>query len=232
MGTHLDVRRRADPVGGEQDATGVRRAFDALRMQPAATLLLGRCTPTAAFSRRDALLPGAERAWAAARELGFEPVTRHVGGHLAAYDEGSLVVHLWSHHDEPARDLQRRFIVLSYALRSAIESLGVSGARVGPVPGEYCDGAWSINLDGVAKVAGTGQRISKHGWMWSAVVAVRRSSHVCDVLRHCYADLGLDLDPTTIGFLDSQRPCLTVAETGDAVAQAISLATIEHRLLG
>lgn len=230
----LEVLRRPGVLPGEEDLAQVRAAFEALRTSPGARLLVAQCRPTAAFARRDLLRPGAQEAHGAVTAAGFTPAVRHVGGHLAAYDECSLVMHLWADHEEPTRDLNLRFRVLSQAVRDALEHLGVADARVGAVPGEYCDGEWSVNVGGGTKVAGTGQRISRNGWMWSAVLAVEPSEAVRNALIAGYRALALDLDPTTIGaasdHLNGARD-LTVREVADAVTAALRRVTAEYSLL-
>lgn len=230
-GLALDVLRRPAPVAGDLDLAQVRAAFDGLGTDPGSRLLVGRCLPTAAFSRRDLLLPGIERAQTAAASSGFAPAVRHVGGHLAAYDEGSLVMHLWSAHKEPARDLQLRFRTLSAALRDALHRLGVPDARVGAVPGEYCDGGWSVNAAGRAKLAGTGQRISRHGWMWSAVLTVTRPEAVRDVLTRTYRELALHLDPETVGSISDHVPGITPHEVAETVTAAVASVATQGAIL-
>lgn len=141
------------------------------------------------------------------------------------------MLHLWSAHDEPVRDLRFRFDVLSGALRAAMDLLGVPDTRVGAVAGEYCDGAWSANAGGHAKLAGTGQRLSKHGWMWSAVLTFAQPDRVREVLAHCYRELALDLDPATVGSVSDHVPGVTYHEVSKTVIAALSRAVAQHGLL-
>lgn len=215
----FSVVRRAGVVPGDVDLDGVLRAFASDELAP--TLFLSQTGPTAAFSRRDVLLPGYMRAVETALADGFTPVVRPVGGHLAAYDEGSLVLHLWAPHPEPRIGIQQRFALVGDALVSALTELGVPDARVGPVPGEYCDGAWSVNVGGRVKVAGTGQRVSRHGFLFCAVLTVTQPSAIREVLTRTYADLALPLDPTTVGCLSDWVPGVRVAEVREVVAGAL-----------
>jgi lipoate-protein ligase A len=61
--------------------------------------------------------------------------------------------------------LRETFRLVGQALMGALTSLGVPYARLRPVRGEYCDGAWSVKVAGGAKVAGTGQRLYRHGFL-------------------------------------------------------------------
>ena len=217
----VSVLRRPAPVAGSADIEGVVATASLRRddvPDPAPVLLLSRTTPTAAFSRRDLLLPGYPAAAEAARTHGFEPVVRPVGGHLAAYDEGSLVVHLWSSHPDPRRGLRDRFRLVGDALARALTEVGVPDVRVGAVPGEYCDGEWSVNTGGTAKLAGTGQRLYRRGWLFCAVLTVTRPEPVRSVLTDTYAALGLPFDPATVGSADRWVPGVTVEQVREVVA--------------
>ena len=80
----------ADPVLDIAVSHALLADVAAGRRAPA--LRLVRPGPTAAFGRLDALLPGYRRACALAREHGFTPVLRSVGGHAAVFDERCVVV--------------------------------------------------------------------------------------------------------------------------------------------
>lgn len=219
----LTVLRRAAPVSGSEDLRGVLAAATASRgRSDGPVLLLSRCRATAAFSRRDTLSPGYAQARAAARDHGFEPVVRPVGGHLAGYDESSLVLHLWGPRDDPRLDLRQRFGVVSQAIASALGTLSVPDVRVGAVPGEYCDGAWSVNVGGDAKVAGLGQRLLRGGFLLCAVLTVSRPRPLTRMLVDSYAALGLPLDPATVGAVDTWVPGVTVEQVGESVAGALA----------
>lgn len=220
----VSVLRRPAPVAGTADIDGVMASASLRRDEvpdPGPVLLLSRTTPTAAFSRRDLLLPGYAAAAEAARAHGFDPVVRPVGGHLAAYDEGSLVVHLWGSHPDPARGLVDRFRLVGDALSRAMTDLGVPDARVGAVPGEYCDGQWSVNTGGAAKLAGTGQRLFRLGWLFCAVLTVTRPDPLTAMLTDAYAELDLPFNPHTVGSVDRWVPGVTVEEVREVVASRL-----------
>ncbi|GAB6986208.1 biotin/lipoate A/B protein ligase family protein [Nocardioides pyridinolyticus] len=222
----VSVLRRPGVVAGSVDLDGVLAAARAAH-SPGPVLLVSRCAPTAAFTRRDALLPGYADAVAACRRAGFEPVVRPVGGHLAAYDPGSVVVHLWNQHPDPPRDHRQRFVVAGAALAAALGDLGVPAVGVGPVPGEYCDGKWSINVAARAKLAGTGQRLFRGGFLFSAVVMATSSEPVRDVLTSAYDALGLPLDPATVSCAEDWVTGVGVSEVADHVAARLVAACAE-----
>ncbi len=215
----FSVLRRPLPVPGDIDLEGVLRTFASADLAP--TLLLSQCEPTAAFSRRDALTPGYPAAVESAHAHGFVPVVRPVGGHLAAYDEGSVVLHLWAPHPEPRLGIEARFRRVAHALVAGLTELGVPDTRVGPVPGEYCDGAWSVNLGGRVKVVGTGQRVNRQGFLFCAVLMVTAAPRITELLTHAYDDLGLAFDPQTVGCLDDWVPGVRLSEVREVIGAAL-----------
>lgn len=219
----VDLLRRAGAVPGQSDVDGVRARFDALAGGPEAppTVLVGACEPTAAFTGRDALLPGYDAAREVAAAHGYEAVLRHVGGHLAAYDPGCVVLHAWAPSPEPARDVHRRFAVLGGALADGLTALGVPDVRVGEVPGEYCSGRWSVNAGGTRKLVGTGQRMSRHGWVFSAVVTVTSAAALTEVLAGCYGALDLPFEPSTVGGVADLAPGVRPHDVAETLAGAL-----------
>jgi hypothetical protein len=71
-------------------------------------------------------------------------------------------------------------------------------AQRGELAGEWCPGAWSISAGGV-KLAGLAQRAIKGAAWAEAVVDLSPDTETREVLGEVYAELGLDLDPATIG---------------------------------
>jgi octanoyl-[GcvH]:protein N-octanoyltransferase len=177
--------------------------------------------PTAAFSRRDTLRPGYERAASAVRHLGFDPVVRPQGGSLAAYHRGSVVVdHVHRAEQESLDPVERsqRFAAMHAEM---LIGLGAD-ARIGPVPGEYCPGEYSINAGGV-KVVGSAQRVTRDGWLFSTVIQVSGTALLREVHTAAYRELGYDFDPATVGALDDVVPGLTVDRVTAAVRAAYGL---------
>jgi octanoyl-[GcvH]:protein N-octanoyltransferase len=165
--------------------------------------------PTAAFSRLDSLAPGFPEAEDAARARGFAPVVRPAGGRLAAYHRDALVLDLVVPHPEARRQIRERFLGAAEALVGGLRELGAD-ARVGPVPGEYCPGEFSVNAGGATKLVGTAQRITRHGFLFSAVVLVADPEPVREVLRDAYAALAFTWEPGTVGCVADSVPGATV----------------------
>src|SRR4029077_18956367 len=93
-------------------------------------------------------------------------------------------------------------------------------AQVGPVPGEYCPGEFSINDGRGHKLVGTAQRLVRGGWLFGTVILVTDPEPVRDVLTSVYGALDLDWDPATVGAVDSSAAGVTVADVLVAAVQA------------
>jgi octanoyl-[GcvH]:protein N-octanoyltransferase len=148
------------------------------------------------MSRLDELRPGADAARAAAEGAGLESVRRVSGGHAVVLGPGSFCIGF----AEPAvtfEGTQERYERLTAALIGAFAAVGVR-ARRGELAGEWCPGAWSISAGGV-KLAGLAQRAIKGAAWAEAVVDLAPDGPTREVLGEVYAELGLDLDPATIG---------------------------------
>ncbi|MEH3076398.1 MAG: hypothetical protein PGN11_06910 [Quadrisphaera sp.] len=185
-----------------------------------------RPAPTAAFSRRDALLPGFAAAQGVAREHGFAPVVRPVGGRMAPYHQQTLVVDVVGRSDDPRRGMTERFELVADALIEVLEGLGLD-ARTGELPREYCPGKHSVHVVGAAgatKVAGTAQRQTRHAYLVSTLLVVDDAAPLRAVTTDVYAALGLDLDPATVGAVADHVPGdrVTVEEVAAALVQALA----------
>jgi len=107
-------------------------------------LRLYRPLPTLAFSGRDCATPGIGVAAAAARAAGFAPVRRGPGGRAAGYHRGALCLDHVSADPHGHGEIKARFTGFGGLLVDALRAVGAD-ARLGPVPGEYCPGEFSIN---------------------------------------------------------------------------------------
>jgi len=106
--------------------------------------------------------------------------------------------------------------VLGEQLAAGLRALGVP-AGVGPVPGEYCPGEFSINAAGTTKLVGTAQRLTRHGYLFSSVVLVSDPEPVRGVLVDTYAALGMDWRPASVGAVSDHVPGVTVADVEAAL---------------
>jgi lipoate-protein ligase A len=178
-----------------------------------------------AFGRRDVVRPGYAAAVAAARSRGFEAVERLAGGQAAAFHEGTLSFS-WAIADpEPPRGITDRFESLANAVVEALRGLGVPAA-VGPVPGEYCPGSFSVGVAGRRKLMGVGQRLVRRAAHVGGVVVVEGADLVNGVLTPVYERLGYPWDPAATGAVGDEAPA-TVASVADALVAALAQ---RHRL--
>jgi lipoate-protein ligase A len=181
-----------------------------------ATFRLHRPGRILAFSKQDAASDGFRDAVEVARGFGFEPVVRLAGGRAAVYHEGTLALS-WAVPDRrPAARTEARFRELAELLAAAIRDLEVD-ARVGEIPGEYCPGAWSVNARGATKLAGTGQRLIAGAAHRGAVIVVKDSRSVRDVLIPVYEALGLTWDRSTAGSVADEAEKATTEDVEAAI---------------
>ena len=189
-------------------------------------LRLFRPGATVAFGRLDALRAGFAGACRVARELGYTPVLRSVGGHAAVFDERCVVVEYVVHARDATAGLTARFDDQARRVRDALAALGAD-ARIGRLSREYCPGDHSVNVGGRVKVVGVAQRIVRHGALTSAVVACSGGPELRAAIGALYAELGLDFDPATAGALDELLPGATVEAVAASVRDAYAA---DHRI--
>lgn len=182
-------------------------------------LRLYRPGPTLAFSGRDCATPGITAAAATAEAAGFTPVRRGPGGRAAAYHRGALCLDHVSADVDGRTDIRARFIWFGELLVDALRAVGAD-ARLGPVPGEYCPGEFSINDGHGHKLVGTAQRLVRGGWLFGTVILVTGGESVRSVLVDAYRELGLDWNPDTVGSVEDTVPGATVDDVRQAVVDA------------
>jgi lipoate-protein ligase A len=174
-----------------------------------------------AFGRQDVVQSGYEAACEAAERSGFAAVERLAGGRAAVFHPGTLSFAMAVPVDDPRAGITERFQLISTIMRDAFRTLGAD-ARIGEVPGEYCPGAYSVNIGGSQKVMGVGQRIISGAAHIGGVVVVAGGSTIADVLVPVYEALGIEWEPSTSGDLTG------TGATVEQVQHAI-LDQFEHR---
>ncbi len=178
--------------------------------------------PTAAFSRRDTLRPGYAGAASVVERCGYVPVVRPQGGSLAVYGPGSVVIDHVHRSGPSAPDPVARFRHFAEMHASLLAGLGVP-VKIGPVPDEYCPGEYSLNAAG-AKIAGSAQRVTRDGWLFSTVIQVGGADELRAVLTPAYRELGYAFAPAGVGAVEDTVPAVTVAAVRAAVLDAYGLA--------
>ncbi|WP_348613618.1 lipoate--protein ligase family protein [Halobaculum rarum] len=151
-----------------------------------------------AFGRRDAHADGYARATAAAREHGFPPVERSVGGRAVAYAESTLAFA----HAVPRADarsgLNDRYEDAVSTLVAALRDAGADVER-GEPPASYCPGDYSVRVAGGGKIAGIAQRVRQDAALVSGCVTVAERGPIRAVLAPVYDALDVPFDPESVG---------------------------------
>lgn len=163
-----------------------------------ATMRMHRTGRILAFGRIDRLAEGYPSAVAIARRLGYEPIERIAGGRAAVFHEGTIALSRATRERSLQAGTRERFREMAETIAAALGRLGVD-ARVGPVPGEYCPGEWSVSWAGRTKLAGIGQRVVSGGAHVGGVLVLRGEELIREVLVPVYEALGLEWDPATAG---------------------------------
>ena len=144
---------------------------------------------------------------------------RAVGGRPVAYTTEAVVVDHVKHERLAPDGMDTRFKEFGLMYADVLQDLGID-ARVGAVPGEYCPGAHSVNARGVVKLVGTGQRVVRNGWLFSALIVVGDDARLRPLLTDVYGHLDLPFDPASLGSLSTEVPGLTVDTVEQKVLQA------------
>lgn len=169
-----------------------------------------------AFGRHDTLADGYAAAVEAANHHGFDSVQRLAGGRAAVFHEGTLAFSWATRESDPRHSVRDRFRSMSTLIRAALAALGIE-TNIGEVPGEYCPGEYSLNIRGIFKVMGVGQRLIAGAAHIGGVIVVDGGDEIRDVLVPVYRLLGIDWDPTTAGDLARIVPGITVEDVRKAM---------------
>ena len=173
-----------------------------------------------AFGRSDRVQPGYGSAVRVARAHGFDAIERLAGGRAAVFHESTLAFSMAVPDEEPRSAIRERFETISGVMAGAFQALGVD-ARIGEIPGEYCAGAWSVNVGGRVKVMGVGQRLVRGAAHVGGVVVVDGGERIRDVLIPVYRALRLDWDPRTSGALADRAPGLDTSKVAKAIIKSL-----------
>jgi lipoate-protein ligase A len=185
-----------------------------------------------AFGRRDVRSEGYDRAREAARERGFPPVERDVGGRAVAYT-GATVAFARAEPAEGRSGIDERYDRASADLRVALRRLGVD-AREGEPDDSFCPGTHSLQARG--KVVGIAQRVRRDAAVAAGIVLVRDHAGIAGVLEPVYDALGTRLDPDTVGSIaraggdaDPDRVARTVEAVlvGEADPEVVRASEVE-----
>jgi octanoyl-[GcvH]:protein N-octanoyltransferase len=186
-----------------------------------ATLRLYNPGSIVAFGPQDAASPGFIKAVDSSRKRGFEAIKRLAGGHAAIFHPGTIAF-TWTIHDTNSNaSVNDRFRAISQLIASALKRMGVD-AHIGPVPGEYCSGQYSVNARGSKKIMGVGQRLALRAAHVGGVVIVNNTALIRDMLTPVYEALNLKWDPCTAGSIEDEIGTITYAQAQEAIVNEFS----------
>lgn len=177
-----------------------------------------------AFGRRDARADGYDRATAAAREHGFPPVERSVGGRAVAYADSTLAFAHAIPLDDARTGLDDRYEAAVSTLVAALRDAGADVER-GEPPRSYCPGDYSVRVAGGGKVAGIAQRVRRDAALVSGCVTVAERGPIRAVLSPVYDALAVPFDPDSVGSVARASG----PDDPGAVRDAIETAVVDGR---
>ncbi|WP_251329311.1 lipoate--protein ligase family protein [Haloplanus pelagicus] len=185
---------RAATIDADRERTATMLARTAETGEPA--VRVWRPHRQVAFGRRDAIESGYDRARAAARDRGFDPVEREVGGRAAAYTGSTLAFARVVPVDDARTGLDDRYETASDRLQRALSRLGVA-ATSGEPPESFCPGSHSLQADG--KLVGIAQRVRSDAALVAGCVVVADREELASVLAAVYDALDQPFDPASVG---------------------------------
>ncbi len=215
----LVVRGRAPTVDGDRT---VNRHLLSVAADGRPAVRVARPRRQVAFGRRDTRSDGYGRARRAARERGYPPVERDVGGRAVAYTGSTVAFVRATPVDEHTITVDDRYEQVTATVSEALAAVGADLER-GEPPASFCPGTHSLQARG--KVAGLAQRVRRTAATTAGIVVVRDRSPIAAVLGPVYEALDVPFDPETVG---------SVARAGGpddpvAVARAIESALVGDR---
>lgn len=184
------------------------------------TLRIFKPKRTLAFAPRDIRDPNFQKAVGSAIQRGFQPVKRLTGGRAAVFHEGTLGFAWTIPDDNPRFNVDLRFKTVSNLIKKSLCNLGFD-ARVGEVDGEYCNGKYSVNLNGNIKVMGVGQKLAPKASHIGGVIVVNDSLLTKSILVDIYEDLELNWIPETVGSLDDVNNKIKIDDVRNSIIQCI-----------
>ncbi|QFU81866.1 lipoyl protein ligase domain-containing protein [Natronorubrum aibiense] len=182
-----------------------------------------------AFGRRDRRLEGYDAASDLARERGFPPVERDVGGRAVAYDGETTLAFVRA---EPAADFRRgttaRYERATEAIERALRSLeGELEIGAGEPDDSFCPGTHSLSVVDATgrrrKIVGLAQRVTQDAAVVAGIALVDHRDTLAAVLDGVYDALEVSFDPESVG---------TVAAGGGPTDPAVVRSTLEDALVG
>ncbi|ADD05681.1 lipoate-protein ligase domain protein [Natrialba magadii ATCC 43099] len=221
------LRGRADTIDADRRASESLLEF-AANGEPA--VRVWRPHRQVAFGRRDRRQEGYDEAYEAAREHGFAPIERAVGGRAVAYDgETSIAFARADPVDDFRRGTDARYERTTNATERALSELGVDAERGEPADA-FCPGSHSVSAGltadaepSLGKLVGLAQRVRQDAAVTAGIVLVDNRELIGTVLESVYSALGIAFDPDSVG---------SIAAVGGEAEPAVVRARFEDELVG
>ncbi|MEY7850404.1 lipoate--protein ligase family protein [Natrarchaeobius sp. A-rgal3] len=164
-----------------------------------------------AFGRRDVRRGGFDRAREIARDRGFPPVEREVGGRAVAYDGETTIAFARADPVDDFREgLDDRYERTTAAVERALSRLGLETVR-GEPDDAFCPGSHSLSMpassetraedERLRKVVGIAQRVRQDAAVTAGIVVVANRDELAGVLETVYEALELSFDSDAVGAL-------------------------------
>jgi octanoyl-[GcvH]:protein N-octanoyltransferase len=212
------VRGNAETIEADRALTGALRQFAAEQREPA--VRVWQPQRQVAFGRRDAGAPGFDRARRIAREQGYAPVGRSVGGRAVAYHGSTVAFARAEPIEDPREGLQERYDRATEAVASALEAVGLEDVATGEPEDSFCPGSHSLSADG-GKVVGLAQRVTGDAALVAGVAIPQDRWPIAEVLEAVYDALDVPFDPHTVGSVASAGGVGDPDALADAIEDAL-----------
>ncbi len=194
-----------DVVRGRRDTPAADRELTAELLARAATEDVAAVrvwTPhrQLAFGRRDATRDRYSRACALAREHGYQPIERRVGGRAVAYTGTTLAFAVAVPTADARGGIDERYEAARTVVREALVDRGAALGDGEPAA-SFCPGAHSIRVTGGGKVAGIAQRVRRDAALVAGCLVVTDddADAIGAVLDPVYRTLDVAFDPASVG---------------------------------
>lgn len=199
----------AEPFENPEDGFGLQQAIleEVAGGTRGPTALMWSSNRYVGATRLETRLPGFGDAIRLAEKAGFPVLVRNSGGGAVAANRGSLSFSLTFPVGDLRHGLYERYAEGVDLVAAALQRVGVA-AEGGEVEGEFCPGAYSVRSGGPrgVKHAGLAQRVTRRAARLEALILVRQTAGVADVLESFYGALGLPFRPEGVADIPASVP--------------------------
>lgn len=152
-----------------------------------------------AFGPREYRRPGIDDAIAVAKDRGYPPRKRTVGGHAVAITEGTLAMAYLVPITDSRRGIGQRYADARERVGHALETIGVVTTHASP-PKSFCPGQHALCVDG--KLAGFAQRVRADVALTAGIIIITDCEEFVRLTDAIYRALGLSFDPDSVDSIE------------------------------